>query len=119
MFETGLETEAATQNIHNGREAICPQDARRSSAPVQPRNASCRGQDTDNERDLALKRVTINHDDVVTHCFLGIAAAVKAELAAIRNMQIDGDGFGRIEVTEPSLLIGRRNIRREFGSCRI
>lgn len=45
----------------------------------------------------------------------GIAAAIEAEFATIRHVQIDRNGFARVDVTEPTSLVGGGDIGRELG----
>ena len=99
MFVTGFEDEAVTQDLHDRGKAVRAEDARRSAAPVQPGDTQGRRYDVADESDLAFERLPVGRDDIVTQRLLGVAAAVQTEFAAIRHVQIDRNGLGRVDTS--------------------
>ena len=114
-----LKDEMPAQDIDNGREPFGTEDARGSPAPVQPRNTQRSGRRIADERDLALKGLAVPPDHIVPQRLLGVAAAIKTELAAIRHMQIERNRLASIQPTQPPRLVDRPHGRRELGGRRI
>ena len=119
MFVTDFKDEAVTQDLHDGGKAFRAEDARRSAAPMQPGDTERPGQDVADKADLALERLPIGRDDIVTQRLLGVAAAVETEFAAIRHVQIDRNGLARVDAAQPPALVGGADVSRELGSRRI
>src|ERR1700742_2043712 len=113
MLHFRLERKAVMQRRDDRTQSRCAENAGSSAAPVQPADARATGENPTHHRDFTLEGLAIAIDDLVPYRHLGVAAAIKADLAAIRHVKIEREALATKAPQAPSVVL-RRYQRREI-----
>lgn len=106
------EIEARPQTTQQGGEAVRREDVRRAAAPVDLHNAS-RRRCVGRQIDLPPERFRISVEQFVATHRGGVAAAVPAQVATVRDVDVDGQRRFRRQGVEPARKAGAVHLRGE------